>query len=123
MRIEQPTEKSPALDTILWVLVVAIVAAVPVLNSMYVNESLFYRVLGGLVLAIVAVFVATRTSQGGAFWHVVKGSRAEIRRVVWPTQSERNKATLMVVAVIALMAVVLWALDGLFGWIAGLLLG
>ena len=123
MSTEQPAARNRILDKVLWIVVAAIIVAVGVLNSIYVNESLFYRVLGGLVLAIVAGFVATKTSQGAHLWHIAKGARAEVRRVVWPTQTERNRATLMVVAVIFLMAIMLWALDGLFGWIAGRLLG
>lgn len=123
MSTEEIKEKNGALNTVLWLIVVAVIAAVAVLNSIYAEESLFYRVLGGMGLAIVAGFIAAQTTQGAAFWHIAKGARTEVRRVVWPTREERNKATLMVVAVVALMSVVLWGLDGLFGWLVGLLLG
>ncbi len=123
MKSEQSaTKRSGALDKVLWTVVVIIIGAVAVLNSIYAEESLFYRVLGGLVLAIIAGAIAVRTSQGAAFWHIAQGAKTEVRRVVWPNRSERNRATLMVVAVIFFMAVVLWALDGLFGWLAGMLL-
>jgi preprotein translocase subunit SecE len=54
---------------------------------------------------------------------MAKGSRAEVRRVVWPTKQERNRATLMVVAMIFVMALILWGLDTFFGWLASRLLG
>ena len=123
MTTEEVKQKNGALNTALWILVLAIIAAVAVLNSIYAEESLFYRVLGGTGLAIIAGFIAVQTTQGAAFWHIAKGARAEVRRVVWPTADERNKATLMVVAVVAFMAVVLWGLDGLFGYLARILLG
>ena len=116
-------QKNPALNAVLWLIVIALILAVPVINSIYAEESLLYRVMGGLVLAIIACVVAVQTSQGAAFWFIAKGARTEVRRVVWPTRDERNKATLLVVGVVALMAVVLWGLDGIFGWLVGMLLG
>lgn len=123
MSTEEAKQKNGALNVVLWLLVVAIIAGVAVLNSIYAEESLFYRVLVGSGLAVVACFIAVQTSQGAAFWHIAKGARAEIRRVVWPTQDERNKATLMVVVVVAFMALVLTGLDWLFGMLAEYLLG
>lgn len=123
MSTEEVKQNNGALNAVLWILVVGLIAAVAVLNSIYAEESLFYRVLGGTGLAIIAGFIAVQTSQGAAFWHIAKGARKEVRRVVWPTQDERNKATLMVVAVVAFMAVVLWGLDGLFGYLVRILLG
>ncbi len=123
MSTEEAKQKNGALNAVLWLLVVAIVIGVAVLNSIYAEESLFYRVLVGSGLAVVACFIAVQTSQGAAFWHIAKGARAEIRRVVWPTQDERNKATLMVVVVVAFMALVLTGLDWLFGMLAEYLLG
>lgn len=116
------TDKT-SLDWLKWILVVLIIAGVAVLNSIYSAESLFYRVLGGLVLAVIALAIAVQTRQGKEFWRMAKGSRAEVRRVVWPTKQERNRATLMVVAMIFLMALILWGLDSFFGWLASRLLG
>lgn len=123
MSTEEVKQNNGALNAVLWVLVVGIIAAVAVLNSIYAEESLFYRVLGGTGLAIIAGFIAVQTSQGAAFWHIAKGARAEVRRVVWPTQDERNKATLMVIAVVAVMALMLTVLDWFFGLGAEYLLG
>ena len=116
-------QKNPALNIVLWIIVIALIIAVPVINSVYAEESLLYRVMAGLALAVVACFIAAQTTQGAAFWFIAKGARTEVRRVVWPNRDERNKATLLVVGVVAFMAVVLWALDGILGWLAGMLLG
>lgn len=123
MSTEEVKQKNGALNVVLWLVVLVLIAAVPVINSVYADESLLYRVMGALVIAIIACAVAVQTSQGAAFWHIAKGARTEVRRVVWPTQDERNKATLMVVAVVAFMAVVLWGLDAIFGALAQWLLG
>ena len=111
------------LDWLKWLFVIAIVAAVAVGNSLYAEESLLYRVLAAVALALVACAIAAQTKAGAAFWNLAKGSRAEIRRVVWPTKSERNRATLMVVVFVFACAALLWALDLLFGWLGSLILG
>jgi preprotein translocase subunit SecE len=111
------------LDWLKWLFVLVILAVVAVANSIYSEQSLLYRVLGGLVLGAVAVAIAVQTRQGAGFWNLAKGSRAEVRRVVWPTKVERNRATLMVVLFVFFMSLVLWGLDALFGWLGSMLLG
>ena len=111
------------LDWLKWLLVLVILGVVAVGNSLYSDQSLLYRVLAGLVLGVVAAVIAVQTRQGATFWDLAKGSRAEVRRVVWPTKNERNRATLMVVVFVFFMSLVLWALDALFGWLGSLLLG
>ena len=111
------------LDWLKWLFVLVILAVVAVANSIYSEQSLLYRVLGGLVLGAVAAAIAVQTRQGAGFWNLAKGSRAEVRRVVWPTKVERNRATLMVVLFVFFMSLVLWGLDALFGWLGSMLLG
>jgi len=111
------------LDWLKWLFVLVILAVVAVANSIYSEQSLLYRVLGGLVLGGVAVAIVVQTKQGSEFWNLAKGSRAEVHRVVWPTKVERNRATMMVVLFVFFMSLVLWGLDALFGWLGSMLLG
>lgn len=116
-------EKVYRLDAIKWLLVVAIVAAGIVGNSHFSAESILYRALGLLVLAAVAVFVALQTAKGAALADVVRGALVELRKVVWPSRQETNQTTLIVLAVVFFMAIVLWLLDTLFGFIASNIIG
>lgn len=116
-------EKVYRLDAIKWLLVVAIVAAGVVGNSHFSAESILYRALGLLVLAAVAVFIALQTAKGTAIADVVRGALVELRKVVWPSRQETNQTTLIVLAVVFFMAIVLWLLDTLFGFIASNIIG
>lgn len=116
-------EKVYRLDAIKWLLVVAIVAAGVVGNSHFSAESILYRALGLLVLAAVAILVALQTAKGTAIADVVRGALVELRKVVWPTRQETNQTTLIVLAVVFFMAIVLWLLDTLFGFIASNIIG
>jgi preprotein translocase subunit SecE len=107
-------------DTVKWIVVIVLVAVAVVGNSYFGNESLLYRVLGIVALSIVAALVALQTEKGKAFWTLVKGSRTEIRKVVWPTRQETVQTTMIVVVFVFLVALLLWGLDSFFGWLVSL---
>jgi preprotein translocase subunit SecE len=116
-------EKVYRLDAIKWLLVVAIVAAGVVGNSHFSAESILYRALGLLVLAAVAIVIALQTAKGTAIADVIRGALVELRKVVWPSRQETNQTTLIVLAVVFFMAIVLWLLDTLFGFVASNIIG
>ena len=106
-----------------WLLVLLLVVVGVAGNIYYDDQSLLYRVVGLLVLAIIAGFIALQTTQGSAFWRLAKESRVEIRKVVWPTRQESTQTTLIVVAVVLLTALILWGLDSLIGWLVSMVIG
>ena len=111
------------LDGLKWS-VVAVLVAVGVYGNYYFSaESLLARVVGLLVLAGIAGYVALQTARGGAFWGLVKDAKTEIRKVVWPTRQETLQTTLIVVVVVLIMGLILWALDSLLGWAVSSLIG
>lgn len=115
--------KDSRFDLVKWLLVVALVAVGVVGNQIFAGESILYRVLALLVLALVAGFVALQTAKGRAFFALLKDARGEIRKVVWPTRQETTQTTLIVVVVVLVMALVLWGLDSLLGWLVSLIVG
>ena len=110
-------------DLLKWLVVVALVVVGVVGNQYYSAQPILYRVLVLLVLAGVAAFVGLQTGKGKAFFVLAKEARAEIRKVVWPTRQETTQTTLIVVAVVLVMAVLLWGLDSLLGWLVSLIVG
>ena len=110
-------------DLIKWLVVAALVVVGVSGNQFYSAEPILYRVLALLVIAVAAGFVALQTAKGQAFFGLVKEARIEIRKVVWPTRQETTQTTLMVVAVVLVMALLLWGLDSLLGWIVSLIVG
>lgn len=87
------------------------------------DESLLLRVIGLLVLSAAALFVAVQTEKGRAAWEFVRESHTEVRKVVWPTRKETTQTTLIVIAMVGLVAIILWVLDGLLAWLVKLALG
>ncbi|MEP4147258.1 MAG: preprotein translocase subunit SecE [Halioglobus sp.] len=110
-------------DGLKWLVVFVLVGAAVVGNSMYADQSLLYRVLGILALGAIAGLVALQTAKGAAFWTLVKGSRTEIRKVVWPSRQETVQTTMIVVVFVVLVALMLWGLDSFLGWLVSLAIG
>ena len=116
-------EGESKLDGLKWAVVAVVVAGGVGGNIYFSEESLLYRVIALLVLALLAGFVAAQTARGAAFVELVKGARNEIRKVVWPTRQEGTQTTLIVVAFVIVAALILWGLDSLLGWLASMVIG
>lgn len=111
------------LDILKWSFVAILVGVGVAGNAYFSDESLLYRILALLVLAIIAGFVALQTAKGRSFWQLLKDARAEIRKVVWPTKAETRQTTLIVLAVVVLVGLLLWALDSLLSLIVSGIIG
>ena len=115
--------KDSRFDLVKWLVVAALVLVAVVGNQFYSAEPILYRVLALVAVAAVAGFVAFQTSKGRAFGVLLKEARIEIRKVVWPTRQETTQTTLIVVVVVLVMALLLWGLDSLLGWLVSMIVG
>jgi preprotein translocase subunit SecE len=111
------------LDGLKWLVVVVLVAVGVTGNIYFADQSLLYRTLALVALAVVAGYVALQTARGAAFLKLAREARTEIRKVVWPTRQEATQTTLIVVVFVLVAALVLWGLDSLLGWLASLIIG
>jgi preprotein translocase subunit SecE len=116
-------DKQYRLDWLKWLVVFTLLGGAIYANWYYSAESVLYRVIGFLVVLAVAAAIASQTAKGAATIELAIGARTEWRKVVWPTKQERNQTTLIVLAVILIMALILWGIDSLLSWIAKLIMG
>jgi len=116
-------DKQYRLDWLKWLVVFTLMGGAIYANWYYSAESVLYRVIGFLVVLAIAAAVASQTAKGAATTELAIGARTEWRKVVWPTKQERNQTTLIVLAVILLMALILWGIDSLLSWVAKLIMG
>ncbi|MGU0694172.1 preprotein translocase subunit SecE [Pseudomonas aeruginosa] len=115
--------KESRFDLLKWLLVAVLVVVAVVGNQYFSAQPILYRVLGILVLVVIAAFLALQTAKGQAFFSLAKEARVEIRKVVWPSRQETTQTTLIVVAVVLVMALLLWGLDSLLGWLVSMIVG
>ncbi|WP_426417952.1 preprotein translocase subunit SecE [Aestuariirhabdus sp. LZHN29] len=123
MAAKLETQSESRFDALKWLVVVAIVVVGAYGNQHYADESLLYRVLALLVLGVLALVVAAQTAKGHAAFELLKESRTEVRRVVWPSRQETTQTTLIVVGAVLVVGLLLWGLDSLLSWIINLLIG
>jgi preprotein translocase subunit SecE len=71
----------------------------------------YIRVALVLVAGGMAVAVALQTAAGRAALEFAKASRQEMRKVVWPERKEATQMTLVVFAMVVLVALFLWIVD------------
>jgi preprotein translocase subunit SecE len=112
-----------ALDMLKWVVALIFVAAAVVGNGYYDDHPLLYRVIGVVLSVGVGLWVSSTTYKGKEFLGLLKESRIELRKVVWPTRQETIQTTLGVVAMVLVVALMLWLLDTALGWIVSSLIG
>ncbi|MBF2753724.1 MAG: preprotein translocase subunit SecE [Gammaproteobacteria bacterium AqS3] len=103
--------------------IAAILAAVYANAYIYAAEPALYRALGMIGVFALTALLLMSTAQGKALWALARGSRVEVRRVVWPGRTETFQVTALVIGVTILMALILWGLDSLLSWLISLLLG
>ena len=116
-------ENTSRFDGLKWLLVALLVGGGIYGNYLFAAQPILYRAIALVAIAAVALFIGFNTAKGAVFWDLMKGAKTEARRVVWPTKQECNQTTLIVVIFILIMALILWGLDSLFGWLTSLVIG
>lgn len=123
MALKAENQGERRLDWLKWLVAVALLLAGLIGNHYYSDVSMLLRTLGWLVLLAVAGFVASKTQKGEWAVGFFRDARMELRKVVWPTREETMQTTLLVVAMVIVLALILWGLDGILVWLIGWLTG
>lgn len=114
---------SNSMDTVKWLISIALLLGAVVGNYMYADLSVLVRAVGVVVAVAVALGLLATTEKGRTFIAFAKESRIEVRKVVWPTRQETTHTTFIVMLATVVMALILWGLDGILFRIVGFLTG
>lgn len=118
----QQNSRSP-LDIFLWLVIAVLIAGGIVANFYFSSFSLAIRLVGWIVMAAILVGLALQTNFGKTSWNFIKEARMEMRKVTWPTRQETVQTTLVVVAMVVVVALILWGIDTFLLWGVGALTG
>ena len=116
MKGKAETGKPPIVNTLL--LTVATVLLIAGVGAYYWFQDLAItpvRVVGLIVVALIASFIAAQSDSGAAFFRFMKEADIERRKVVWPTHQETLQTALMVIIVTILISLFLAGIDWLLG--------
>ncbi len=117
------TTAGGGLDSLKWLITIALLGAGVFGNWYYQDESLLMRVIGLIVIAAMAVGVALQTARGAAIWTLLKEARSEMHRIVWPTREETLQTTAIVLVLVLVFALILWLLDSALSWLVSSIIG
>lgn len=101
------------IDITKWI-VVAVLLVVAIVGNYYFRQyNLALRAIAVVAVVAVAGAIALWTTKGKATLVFAREARTEMRKVIWPTRQEALQTTLIVAVVTAIMALILWGLDGI----------
>lgn len=93
------------------VVAVALLLGAAVGFNYYEEYHVVLRALAVIGVAGLAIFIALQTVTGRNAFGFVRDARTEVRKVVWPTRAEAMQTTLVVMAMVILVALILWLMD------------
>lgn len=111
------------MDKLKYLLVLLVVIAAIGGFYYYADASLLMRVLAMLAALGVATAIMLQTNPGRQAWGFFGDSWLEARKVVWPTRKETVQTTMIVMAMVVVVATILWTFDLLLTWAVKLLTG
>ena len=120
-RIE--TQGESKLDWLKWIIIAALLIGGLTANYFYSQQPWPLRLLAWLFLLGIVAGIAALTRQGKELINFARESRMELRKVVWPTRQETIQTTLVIGAVVVVLALILWFIDGILVWLVGWLTG
>ena len=110
-------------DRLRWFAAVAFISAGIGGNWYFQSESLLLRVAALLAIMGLSILIIWNSRKGQEILSLLRESRSEVRRVVWPTNQETNQTTLIVLVIVLIFSLILWGLDSLLGWIISSIIG
>ena len=117
-------EKTSPRDNMLWAVGLLILLAGVVGFFHFSGEVMtLIRVLGLLAALGIALAVVGQTARGRMMFSFMRETDVERRKVVWPNRQETMQTTLMVLVITVIVAILLFLMDTLFGWIVRRLIG
>jgi len=103
--------------------VVLVVGGIAAFYYFAEQVPLIYRALGLVVITAAVLGMMLTTGLGRSVWVFTQESKTEVRKVVWPTKDETVRTTLLVFAMVTVVALILWLLDMFLFWGVRLLTG
>ncbi|QKK03265.1 MAG: preprotein translocase subunit SecE [Pseudomonadota bacterium] len=117
-------EKTSPRDHLLWAVSLLVLAG-GIYGFYYFSGEVMtlVRVIGLLAAVGIAAAVFGQSTRGRDFYSFLRESDVERRKVVWPTRDETLQTTLIVLVITFIVALLLFLMDSLFGWIVRRLIG
>ena len=117
------TEEAPKQGMLKWIIFTLLLVGGLVANTYLAHVATSIPAIGWIVLIGICAAIGAMTEQGRALIAFAKDARIEMRKVVWPTRQETIQTTLVVLALVVVMAILLWIIDTPLMWAIGWMTG
>jgi len=117
------TEETGKLDSLKFLIAIALLIGGIWQFYYFEEESQLYRILGLLAMVLIAMGVMYTTRLGYGLFLFARDARTEVRKVIWPTRQETMQTTLMVIVMVILVGIMLWLIDMVLRWAVLMLTG
>ena len=122
-KIQSSNSNSP-LEVFLWILVCVFILGGVVANFYFADTyELPIRLVGWIILIAILLGMIALTKFGKTTWVFLKEARMEMRKITWPNRQETVQTTLVVLAMVVVVALILWGIDTFLLWGIGVLTG
>ena len=111
------------MDFARWTLVAVLLVGASVAGYYLNGLAVPLRMAISLAVFLLAGLVAIQTQKGRVLLDFFRDSKAELRKVVWPTREETLQTTAVVAVMVVILALLLWGVDGVLVWLIGWLTG
>jgi preprotein translocase subunit SecE len=98
-------------DVMKWTLAIVLLTAGMIGFYYFADYHIIVRVGGLVLLALIATYVATKTTLGQQTLSFLHESHIEVRKVVWPTLEDTIQTTGIVALVVVIVAIFVWLID------------
>jgi preprotein translocase subunit SecE len=112
---------SNPLDLAKWIIVIALLGGLVYAYSAYEEISVLYRALAAVSIVVISLGIAATTHKGSNFLVFAKDARTEVRKVIWPSRSEANRMTLIILLATAVVGLMLYLIDMVLVYVIGLI--
>ncbi len=103
--------QAPIIDFVLWTIFAAIFVGSLYLYGFFSDVSAAVKVLFAIFSILLLISVAFFTKKGRIAYTFVLEANIELKKVVWPQNSEVKQVTLMVAVLIGVISLILWGID------------
>lgn len=114
---------SSPFNKVKWMFILLLLGAGIVANYYYRDISWVYRLMAWLGATPVLLFVVYQTNEGKKSWGFINDARVELRKITWPTKQETIQTSMIIAAMVVILSIALWGIDGLLMWLIGWLTG
>jgi preprotein translocase subunit SecE len=112
-----------AFNKVKWLAVILLLIGGIVANYHYSQVAWSLRLLAWIVGLPIIVWIAAQTKQGKLALEFISGARVELRKITWPARQETVQTTFIIAAMVVILSIALWGMDGMLMWLVGWLTG